>query len=126
MNMRPTLVAVLLVVSLMAGAAFAETKGRGPCASEVDKFCKDVERGQGRIRACLKQHEKDLSDSCKQQIAQAVKRAGPCSDDIQKLCSTVTPGQGAIRTCLKQHAAELSAGCKAQLESGGRPRGDKR
>ena len=35
------------------------------CKPDVDKFCSGVAEGGGRIMACLKQHESELSDACK-------------------------------------------------------------
>lgn len=37
------------------------------CRGDVEKFCKDVKPGGGRIIACLKSHEKDLSPACREQ-----------------------------------------------------------
>ncbi len=42
--------------------------GRGlpdACREDLDKFCKDIRPGQGRIAACLKSHESELSEACK-------------------------------------------------------------
>ena len=50
---------VIAVVSLWAGLALAADgagQGRGPCADDVAKFCKDVQPGGGRIMKCMKEH----------------------------------------------------------------------
>jgi hypothetical protein len=47
--------------------------GRGPCAADIEKFCHDVKPGKGRYRACLKQHESELSEACKKHLAQPPK-----------------------------------------------------
>lgn len=36
------------------------------CGKDKDQLCKDVEPGGGGIKRCLKEHEGELSDSCKQ------------------------------------------------------------
>jgi hypothetical protein len=46
--------------------------GRTACASDVQKLCAGVAPGGGRIIACLKQHQADVSDGCKQAIARAM------------------------------------------------------
>ncbi len=59
----------------------AKAEARGPksgktrdvCKSDIEKFCKDVQHGQGRMKECLQQHESDLSSDCK--TALAAKRA---------------------------------------------------
>jgi hypothetical protein len=35
------------------------------CKADVEKLCQGVQPGGGRIRACLKSHEADLSEGCK-------------------------------------------------------------
>ncbi|HTO97162.1 MAG TPA: cysteine rich repeat-containing protein [Myxococcales bacterium] len=34
------------------------------CKGDAQKFCKDVKAGEGRIAACLKQHQGELSKGC--------------------------------------------------------------
>ena len=52
---------VLTIVLLIPTAAMAE----GPCKADREKFCKDVIPGKGAVKACMKQHEAELSDACK-------------------------------------------------------------
>lgn len=40
------------------------------CEGDVKQFCNDVQPGGGRIINCLKQHENELSPSCKNAFAQ--------------------------------------------------------
>lgn len=37
----------------------------GPCMGDIQKLCKDVPAGAGRIAECLAQHRSELSDACK-------------------------------------------------------------
>jgi Cysteine rich repeat len=41
------------------------------CDSDVQQFCKDLRTGGGRLAQCLKQHESELSSTCKAELAQA-------------------------------------------------------
>jgi Cysteine rich repeat len=41
------------------------------CQSDVQRFCKDVAPGGGRLAQCLKKHESELSSTCKSEVAQA-------------------------------------------------------
>jgi hypothetical protein len=45
-------------------------KWRQACQDDVHKFCAQVEPGHGNIRQCLHQHHDELSQTCKDQIAQ--------------------------------------------------------
>ena len=49
---------------------------RTACASDVQKLCAGVPSGGGRIIACLKQHQAEVSDGCKQAIVKAMRGSG--------------------------------------------------
>jgi hypothetical protein len=46
-------------------------KVREACRADVERLCKGVEPGGGRIRECLRAHQSELSDGCKAAIAEA-------------------------------------------------------
>jgi len=114
------IVAVILWMALAAAPAKA-AQGQGPCADDLQMFCKDVQPGGGRILKCMKEHENDLSPTCKQHVAQMKEKAKEakqaCQDDVMKFCSDVQPGHGRILKCLKAHETDLSPECKSQLGS---------
>jgi hypothetical protein len=109
--------AVAALVLWTAGDIFAQ--GRGPCAEDAAKYCKDVQPGGGRMARCMKEHENELSGACKEHILQMKQRGKEiheaCQDDAMKLCKDVKPGKGMIARCLKEHREELSPGCKEKL-----------
>ncbi len=41
------------------------SKGVKACHRDIDKFCKDVKPGEGRLGACLKANAKKLSKGCR-------------------------------------------------------------
>ena len=87
-----------------------------PCKGDVEKLCKGVRPGGGRIIKCLQEHESELSSTCKA-AGDALKQkigeiAAACKGDAEKFCTNVKPGEGRIAQCLKQHEGELSQGCK--------------
>lgn len=43
------------------------------CATEVQKFCANVEKGKGLMRKCLEEHTSELSDGCKTAMAEHAK-----------------------------------------------------
>lgn len=97
--------------------ASAQTKK--PCADDIAKFCKDVKPGEGRLLKCLKEHEKELSPTCKASIEEAkakMKEAHEaCADDVHKFCQDVKPGGGRIVRCLKENEKSLSPECQEKL-----------
>lgn len=40
------------------------------CVNDIGKFCKGVERGGGRLKRCLQEHEKHLSTACKAEVGE--------------------------------------------------------
>lgn len=53
----------------LAAPAFSAGTGKGPCAEDAAKFCKDIKPGGGRVAACLKEHQADLSQACRDRKA---------------------------------------------------------
>jgi hypothetical protein len=109
----------LVVVAFCMTLAF-EADGcaqvRDACADDIAKFCKGLQPGGGRIAKCLKDHEKELSPACKEEVAEVQKRwneaAQACHDDVLKFCKDVQPGGGRIAGCLREHRSELSPECQ--------------
>lgn len=54
---------------LMVPAAYAETQSELSqletyCAPDVERLCKGVPYGDGKVKACLEEHKKDISVGC--------------------------------------------------------------
>jgi len=72
--MKHTLIAVFALsagLGLACSLPASAEKGKGPCAVDAAKFCKDVKPGEGRVKACLKEHEKELSEACRDRQARS-------------------------------------------------------
>ncbi len=41
------------------------------CTGDMEKFCKDVQPGGGRILKCFREHAQELSPACRQEIEKA-------------------------------------------------------
>ena len=69
----PSLRAFALAAAMIVpGVALAEPGGgpmRGACKSDIQTLCAGVERGGGRIRDCMRQHQAQISTACKVAIA---------------------------------------------------------
>ena len=108
---------------MVAGAlaAFFTTAGaqQGACKEDVDKLCKGVQPGEGKILACLKSHQSEVSPKCAghlKQVQQQIKEvSAACESDVEKFCWEAPIGKGGLASCLKKHSAELSADCKAAV-----------
>jgi hypothetical protein len=51
----------------------ARAKMRAACAGDVQKFCAEVQRGNGGLQSCMREHRAELSAEC--QSARADPRA---------------------------------------------------
>jgi hypothetical protein len=90
------------------------------CEGDVHRLCKDVEPGEGRVAACLKDHESELSQGCQGAFnAWRLKRmefTAACAGDVGRLCRDVPEGAGRVWTCLKEKERELGSDCRAAMK----------
>jgi len=71
-----------LTIALCATAALGagDPPGNGPrtaCKDDVEKLCPGLAPGGGRIAACLKQNEAQVSSTCKAALANARQKKMP-------------------------------------------------
>jgi 3-hydroxymyristoyl/3-hydroxydecanoyl-(acyl carrier protein) dehydratase len=95
------------------------------CAQEVDKFCKNVPKGDGNVIACLRENvekKMGMSQACKDEVgAQVVLQSNhvelnvhlshACAKDTAKFCNGEGTGT-AMHVCLRKHYMKLSVDCK--------------
>jgi len=115
---------ILWVVIACIGILFAGMEAyaqgqRGPCAEDIASICKDVQPGGGRLAKCLKDHQEELSQPCRNKILDVRKEVRnfqkACEDDVLQFCKDVKSGGGRIVRCLKEHQIELSTDCKDMM-----------
>jgi hypothetical protein len=125
---------MVFVMVLGVGTSFAQ---KGPveavkegCKTELDKFCKDVSPGEGRVLACLYAYEDKLSGRCvyalydaANQLERAVMAlrylANECKEDITKFCANVEPGEGRILKCIEKNESKISSRCNQAFKDVG-------
>ena len=128
------MVSIMAVVFGLTGSvlpAFAHEEGA--CREDVKKLCGDVKPGGGAIGDCLKSHEADLSQGCKDNIAEGKKKfeekkkevMEACQADLKQFCANVTPGEGREFACLRAYEDKISAGCKEKMPKRGMHKGMK-
>jgi hypothetical protein len=64
--------AILLLTAATAAAQVnpAARAVLGACKPDIRQFCSQVPPGQGRIKACMKEHLRELSEPCKEAMFQ--------------------------------------------------------
>jgi hypothetical protein len=95
----------LLVALLLAQAA------QHPCMDDAKKLCPGVKPGEGRIAACLKAHQDQVSSACKGRIAEFREGAQACQADAQRLCPNTKPGAERSK-CMREHKDQVSPECQ--------------
>jgi len=43
-------------------------EAQGACKQDIEKFCREIRPGQGRVASCLKSHEAELSPPCRGEV----------------------------------------------------------
>ena len=98
-----------------AGAMAQGAAVRQACGPEIQQRCAEVQPGEGRLRACVKEHFPELSEPCKQALLSSVAVVKACKADVQRTCPGVQPAGGRIQACMKDHFAEYSEPCKQAI-----------
>eukprot|EP00878_Enallax_costatus_P015261 GHUV01015979.1.p1 GENE.GHUV01015979.1~~GHUV01015979.1.p1 ORF type:complete len:801 (+),score=251.73 GHUV01015979.1:135-2405(+) len=97
------------------------------CRNDVEKFCKNVQPGDGRVHACLREHRKEISDGCRreemileQQEAEHIELRPnllkACSNERQTFCGNVQPGSARVFRCLAEKLADPDFGPRCRYE----------
>lgn len=98
------------------------------CRNDVEKYCKDVEPGEGRVHQCLRFHREFISEPCRNeenklsQVEYRDIRLRPklnklCSEERAVYCKDVKPGRARVVRCLVENMAQPNFGeeCKIEL-----------
>jgi PRC-barrel domain/Cysteine rich repeat len=129
----PTL---LLAQSAMRDRAAASLENiESGCKSDIENFCGNVARGEGRVLLCMQAHDDQLSRRCqlslyrasrglKQALHRVERIADNCWTDIQARCANADK----IGQCVVENRNSLSRACRtvvATLERGVRAVADR-
>jgi outer membrane protein OmpA-like peptidoglycan-associated protein len=130
--------AIALLGSALAGGANAQSIGYADaidrfatsCAKDIEKFCKKLNLGGGRISQCLEQNQAGVSPACKTTMAdlkamlatRAAARTSVlrvCERDIRRLCGGVQPGDGNLMECFYKAKQNVSQQCQQVVANAG-------
>jgi len=74
--LKTTILAVSAILLLSTSGAMAQMRPGAravlqACKPDIARFCSQVPPGEGRIKACMKEHLHELSEPCKEGLFQA-------------------------------------------------------
>ena len=72
----PKVLVTAIILLLFTSGAMAQMRSGAravlqACKPDIARFCSQVPPGQGRIKACMKEHLQELSEPCKEGLFQA-------------------------------------------------------
>lgn len=116
---RSVPVALLALVLCLLAAAVPAAPVGGPCAETIEKSCRDVTPGSGRIAKCLNDHAGDQSIACKEWVADQTRSLKDlnrvCDQEIVRMCGSV-PAEGVrIFQCLEENYINLRIDCREKM-----------
>jgi hypothetical protein len=120
------LLGLLASLLVLAAAAVLRADDEYPCRADIDRLCAGVQRGEGRLRSCIRSHLSELSAACREHLEHvrqslqngfAPRLILACKDELETLCKDVDPGGGRWRRCLWDNAMHLSEPCQRLLDS---------
>jgi Cysteine rich repeat len=91
----------------------------GACAADVNKFCANVTRGEGRVLVCMQAHDDQLSRGCQMSLYRASRNleralnrveriADACGNELEAQCGNADR----IGQCVMEKAASFSQPCQ--------------
>lgn len=137
---RSAVIVSIVAVLVIAGSNVASAEGIGfaqaidklavQCAKDIEKYCKTVNLGGGRMIQCLDRNSVGVSAQCKAartevQVLLATRAEARrnipriCDSDIRRLCSGVQPGDGNLMECFYKAKANVSPQCQRAVADAG-------
>jgi len=100
------------------------------CGKDMEKHCRGVNLGAGRLKACLEKNAAKVSAQCKTDAPRALAavqaRADAriavlkiCEIDAQRMCGSVQKGDGQILECMLTAQRGTSAKCNQAITDAG-------
>jgi hypothetical protein len=111
-----TIGAILMLWS--ASATAQDRLAVGYCVADLRKLCPGIQPGNNRLRACMREHIRDVSFECLVTLAKFAEVRGSrneCSAHLRQQCASVERGGGQFAACLRSAVASLSDACKDAL-----------
>jgi len=111
-SILPLGVALLFVAGT---TAMAQPRPR-PCAADIKAYCTDIQPGEGRVAACIKEHIGNFSLACKARLVRAIVTTRECAADVKGQCTGARlASKEGMAACLRESLPNLSNLCKTAI-----------
>jgi hypothetical protein len=98
---------------VFGSGAVAQDRAR-ECVADIKRLCADADPGGGRVVACFKERLNDLSEPCRDLVAELATAAEACTADLKQQCGDAGT-RVATLVCVKSALSKLSEGCKSAV-----------
>jgi hypothetical protein len=101
-----------------SNAAAQEKLAVGHCLADLRNLCPGIPPGNNALRACMRQHIRDVSSECLVTLAKfaEIRRSHKeCGAHLRQQCAGVERGGGQFGACLRSAVDGLSDTCKDAL-----------
>ena len=120
---------LLAALSISLHPAAAQAPGgalQQDCGADVQRFCRAITPGEGRVVACLISHSDKIAPRCRltaflagkalaDNLVRLDRLAFDCGADIKSLCFNIHPGGGRVYDCLRKNRAKLLPSCRQAM-----------
>jgi hypothetical protein len=100
------------------------------CGSDIERYCRNVNLGSGRLKNCLATNQARVSAQCKSDYVRVFdgvqKRALArvsvlkiCDADARRLCGMVQKGDGQVLECMLTASRGVSPRCSQAITDAG-------
>ena len=110
----PMIAAILMLWA--SNATAQERLAVGPCVADLRKLCPGIPPGNSNLRACMREHIRDVSSPCLLTLAKFAEVRGSlkeCSAHLHQQCASVERTR--FEDCPRSAVASLSDTCKDAL-----------
>jgi hypothetical protein len=107
-----------ILMSCASNVTAQESLAVGHCVADLRSLCPGIPPGNNNLRACMREHIRDVSFPCLVTLAKFAEVRGSlkeCSAHLHQQCASVERGGGQFGACLKSAVASLSDTCKDAL-----------
>jgi hypothetical protein len=115
MSRKSRILPIGVALMIFTGTGAMAQPRLGVCAADIKAYCTDVEPGEGRLAACIKEHVSDFSLTCKARLVRTIVTAKECASSLKEQCGGRQRNGSETRTCLRDSVASLSDLCKTVI-----------